>query len=124
MAYCPYSNFAVGSTLLTEQDSRIYTGCNIENSAMSPAICAERTAVSKAVCDGYRKFKVVVVVAEQQQEFTAPCGVCRQTLNEFRSSSGDMDVYLSRPAMDLVLCTKLSHILPLSFKLHNNAFCN
>lgn len=113
-AYCPYSNFSVGAALLTEDDSRVFTGCNIENSTLAPSICAERAAISKAVCDGYIKFTKVAVVAHQQ-EFTAPCGVCRQTLNEFCSSDGDMEIYLSRPTLDKVLCTKLSQILPLSF---------
>lgn len=113
-AYCPYSNFSVGAALLTEDGSKVYTGCNIENSTLTPTICAERTAISKAVCDGYIKFTKVAVVAHQQ-EFTAPCGVCRQALNEFRSSDGDMEIYLSRPTHDKVLCTKLSQILPLSF---------
>ncbi|XP_041982237.1 cytidine deaminase-like [Aricia agestis] len=114
-AYVPYSNFAVGSAILTEEDSKVYTGCNIENSALTPCICAERAAVPKAVCDGYLKFKIVAVVAHQKDSFTAPCGVCRQTLSEFRGSDGDIDIYLSRPTMDKVLCTKLSQILPLSF---------
>ncbi|KAJ0174519.1 hypothetical protein K1T71_009627 [Dendrolimus kikuchii] len=113
-AYCPYSNFAVGVTILTEEDAKEYTGFNIENAALSPSICAERSAISRAVCDGYLKFKAVAVVAHQK-EFTAPCGVCRQTLNEFVGSDGDMEVYLSRPTLDNVLRTKLSHLLPLSF---------
>lgn len=113
-AYCPYSNFAVGVTILTEEDSQEYTGCNIENSALSPSICAERAAISKAVCDGYLKYKAVAVVAHQSH-FTAPCGVCRQTLSEFVGSDGDMEIYLSKPTLDEVLCTKLSQILPLSF---------
>lgn len=113
-AYCPYSNFSVGAALLTEDDGRVYTGCNIENATLAPSICAERAAISKAVCDGYTRFTKVGVVAHQQ-EFTAPCGVCRQTLNEFASSDGDIDIYLSKPTLDRVLCTKLSKILPLSF---------
>ncbi|XP_028029345.1 uncharacterized protein LOC114242403 [Bombyx mandarina] len=113
-AYCPYSNFSVGAAILTEEDSRMYAGCNIENSTLTPSMCAERSAVAKAVCDGYTKFKCVAIVAHQR-EFTAPCGVCRQTLNEFCSSDGDIEIYLSRPTMDTVLCTKLSQLLPLSF---------
>lgn len=113
-AYCPYSNFAVGAALLTEDGGKIYTGCNIENSTLTPSICAERAGISRAVCEGYTKFTRVAVVAHQQ-EFTAPCGVCRQTLNEFCSSEGDIDIYLSKPTLDKVLCTKLSKILPLSF---------
>ncbi|CAG4991214.1 cytidine deaminase-like [Colias croceus] len=114
-AYCPYSNFAVGAALITEEDSKVYSGCNIENSTMTPSICAERAAIPKAVCDGYLKFKTIAVVAHQQDSYTAPCGVCRQALSEFRGSDGDIEIYLSKPTMDKVLCTKLSEILPLSF---------
>ncbi|XP_034834560.1 cytidine deaminase-like [Maniola hyperantus] len=114
-AYCPYSNFAVGAAILTEEDSKVYTGFNIENSTLSPSICAERAAVPRAVCDGYLKFKMVAVAAHQHDSYTAPCGVCRQTLSEFRGSDGDMDIYLCKPTMDQVLCTKLSRLLPLSF---------
>ncbi|KAM3965848.1 cytidine deaminase [Aphomia sociella] len=113
-SYCPYSNFAVGAAILTEDDNKVFTGCNIENSALGPTICAERAATPKAVSEGYTKFKCVAVVAHQQN-FTAPCGVCRQTLSEFCGSDGDIDVYLSKPQMDKVLCTKLSDLLPLSF---------
>lgn len=114
-AYCPYSNFAVGAAILTEDDGKIYTGCNIENAALSPSICAERSAIPQAVINGYTKLTKVAVVAHQETSFTAPCGVCRQTLNEFCGSDGDIEVYLSRPTLDDVLCTKLSKLLPLSF---------
>lgn len=113
-AYCPYSNFKVGCALLTEDGNKVYTGCNIENSTLSPTLCAERTAIGKSVCDGYVKFKIVAVVAHQEN-FTAPCGVCRQTLSEFRGSDGDMEVYLGKPSHDKVLRTKLSNILPLAY---------
>ncbi|XP_045451432.1 cytidine deaminase-like [Melitaea cinxia] len=113
-AYCPYSNFAVGAAILTE-DSKVYTGCNIENSTLNPCICAERTAIAKAASDGYLKLKAVAVVAHQKNSFTAPCGICRQTLSEFRGSSGDIEIYLCKPSMDKVLCTKISELLPLSF---------
>ncbi|CAK1587133.1 unnamed protein product [Parnassius mnemosyne] len=115
-AYCPYSNFAVGAAILTQDDSKVYTGCNIENAALTPCICAERAAIPKAVCDGYLKFKMIAIVAHQQESFTAPCGVCRQTLTEFCGSDGDIEIYLSKPAMDKVLCTKLSQLLPLAFR--------
>lgn len=114
-AYCPYSNFAVGAALLSEQESGVYAGCNIESSTLAPSICAERAAIAKAVCEGSLKFSMVAVVAHQKDSFTAPCGVCRQTLSEFRGSSGDIDVYLAKPTMETVLCTKLSNLLPLSF---------
>ncbi|CAH2044016.1 unnamed protein product, partial [Iphiclides podalirius] len=114
-AYCPYSNFAVGAAILTESESKVYTGCNIENATLTPSICAERAAVPKAVSDGHLKFKMVAITAHQESSFTAPCGVCRQTLSEFCSSDGDIEIYLSKPTMDKVLCTKLSKLLPLSF---------
>ncbi|XP_026746306.1 uncharacterized protein LOC113507624 [Trichoplusia ni] len=113
-SYCPYSNFAVGCAIFTEEEGKVYTGCNIENSTLSPTLCAERTAIGKAVSEGHLKFKTVAVVAHQQ-DFTAPCGVCRQTLSEFRGSDGDIEVFLSRPTFDDVLCTTLSNLLPLSY---------
>lgn len=113
-AYCPYSNFAVGSAILTEEDGKVYTGCNIENATMTPCMCAERTAVGKAVSDGYLKFKTVAVIAHQRY-FTAPCGVCRQTLSEFRSSNGDIEIFLGKPTLDKVLCTSISELLPLAY---------
>ncbi|KAJ2945765.1 hypothetical protein O0L34_g607 [Tuta absoluta] len=114
-AYIPYSKFAVGAAILTEEDQKVYTGCNIENAALGPSICAERAAVPKAVTDGYLKLKMCAIVAHQEKSFTAPCGVCRQTLSEFPSSTGDIEIYLSKPTMDKVLCTSLSKLLPLSF---------
>lgn len=113
-SYCPYSNFPVGAAILTEEDAKVFWGCNIENSTLSPTICAERCAIPKAVSEGYLKFKAVAVIAHQT-DFTAPCGVCRQTLNEFRGSNGDIDIYLGKPSLDKVLCTKISQLLPISY---------
>lgn len=87
-SYSPYSGFAVGAALLCE-DGEIITGCNIESASYTPTICAERTAFSKAVSQGKRKFKAIAIVggkAEQmlgQVDFCAPCGVCRQVMMEF-----------------------------------------
>ena len=85
-AYIPYSNFAVGAALLTE-NGKIYDGCNIENASFTPTNCAERTAVFKAVSEGERKFKAIAVVGgkanESISEYITPCGVCRQVLAEF-----------------------------------------
>ena len=80
-AYVPYSGFRVGAALLTE-DGRIYTGCNIENAAYSPTICAERTAVAKAVSEGHRSFTAIAVTGDNG-DYLRPCGVCRQVLAEF-----------------------------------------
>lgn len=85
-AYVPYSNWAVGAALLT-QDGRVYKGCNIENAAYTPTNCAERTAVFKAVSEGDSKFEAIAVVGgtkgEAPSSFCSPCGVCRQVLMEF-----------------------------------------
>lgn len=113
-SYSPYSNFKVGAAILTEDDSKVFSGCNVESATFTPTLCAERAAIPKAVGEGYLKFKMIAVVAHQN-EYTAPCGVCRQMLSEFRGTDGDMEVYLSRPTMDQVLCTKLSHLLPLAY---------
>ena len=80
-AYCPYSGFAVGAALLC-QDGTIYTGCNIESSAYTPTVCAERTAFFKAVSEGKREFVCIAVAGGRKDAdllpITTPCGVCRQ----------------------------------------------
>ena len=84
-AYTPYSGFAVGAALLTS-DGTVYTGCNIENAAFTPTVCAERVAVFRAVADGKRDFAAIAVVGGKAGESAArctPCGVCRQVLAEF-----------------------------------------
>lgn len=86
-AYVPYSNYAVGAALLME-DGRIITGVNVENSSYGLTICAERTAVFKAVSEGYRKILAVAVATDNAG---SPCGACRQVLTEF---AGDVPVYL------------------------------
>ena len=77
-AYAPYSHFRVGAALLA-RSGRVYTGCNIENVAWA-TICAERTALYKAVSEGERAFEAIAVVT---QTGITPCGVCRQVLMEF-----------------------------------------
>jgi cytidine deaminase len=78
-AYAPYSNYSVGASLLT-RSGHVYTGCNVENAVYSETICAERTAVVKAVSAGERDF---VAMAVATRDGGAPCGACRQVLNEF-----------------------------------------
>ena len=80
-AYCPYSHFPVGAALECG-DGTVFTGCNIENAAYGATICAERTAVAKAVSEGHRDF-VRIAVAGGGASFCPPCGVCRQVLAEF-----------------------------------------
>lgn len=84
-AYAPYSGFAVGAALLAT-DGTVYTGCNIENAAFTPTVCAERVAVFRAVADGKRDFSAIAVVGGKAGERAGrctPCGVCRQVLAEF-----------------------------------------
>lgn len=80
-AYVPYSGFHVGAALLCK-DGTIFTGCNIENSAYGPTNCAERTAIFKAVSEGYCEFQAIAIISDSKK-LTAPCGVCRQVMAEF-----------------------------------------
>ncbi len=79
-AYVPYSNFHVGAAVLTD-DGKVYSGCNIEIASYSPTLCAERTAIFKAVSEGSTKIKEIAVVGDANPTF--PCGVCRQVIREF-----------------------------------------
>ena len=80
-AYAPYSHFQVGAALLAK-DGRVFTGCNVENATYGATICAERTAVTKAVSEGVREFEKIAIVASSG-DYAAPCGICRQVLFEF-----------------------------------------
>lgn len=108
MAYVPYSGFRVGAALLTE-DNKIYSGCNIEISSYSPTICAERTAIFKAVSEGHRKIKAIAVVGDSN--YTFPCGVCRQVLREFGKNA---NIIIANSLDDYKIFT-LDEILPYSF---------
>lgn len=108
-AYCPYSHFAVGAALEC-RDGTVFTGCNIENAAYSPTICAERTAIAKAVSEGHTDF-VRIAVASRGSDFCVPCGVCRQVLQEF---APDIEVIcLNHRGEEMTL--SLKELLPYSF---------
>ncbi len=84
-SYAPYSHYNVGAALLAD-NGKIYKGCNVENAAFGPTCCAERVAFFKAVSEGEKAFDAVAVVggkADNENSFTAPCGVCRQVMSEF-----------------------------------------
>lgn len=109
MSYSPYSKFRVGAALLTKSND-IITGCNVENVSYGLAICAERTALVKAVSEGHREFKAIAVSTDVQSTFTYPCGACRQFIAEF----GEVDIYLVT-ADGGVRKSSLSEVLPFSF---------
>ena len=90
-SYVPYSQFPVGAALLTE-DGRVFTGCNVENAAYGSTICAERTALVKAVSEGRRAF-AALAVAGRSEDYCWPCGACRQMLYEF---APDLTVLVAR----------------------------
>ena len=111
-SYAPYSDFLVGSALLTE-DGQIYTGCNIENSAFGPSICAERTAIFKAVSEGHRDFVAIAISGGKRDgelQYCAPCGVCRQVMREFSKPS--FKIYLAKSADEYREYT-LGELLPI-----------
>jgi cytidine deaminase len=80
-AYAPYSGFSVGAAVLTG-DGRVYSGCNVENVSYGLTICAERTALVKAVSEGHRDIRAVAIYAGTEQ-YCSPCGACRQVIAEF-----------------------------------------
>lgn len=118
-AYNPYSHFFVGACLLTK-NLEVFSGCNIENAAYSPTICAERAALSKAMADGKRLFTKVAVIAKgadfETRDITAPCGTCRQMLFEASQLSGvDIEVIMSDTKMKKIVVATISELLPFAF---------
>ncbi len=114
-AYAPYSNFFVGAALMTA-DRKIYTGMNIENSAYSATVCAERVALFSALAAGERDFCAIAVVGGKEgniEDFCSPCGVCRQALSEF--CTPDFKIYLTNGKETRAFT--LEELLPESFSL-------
>ena len=114
-SYSPYSGYQVGAALMT-RDGQIYTGCNIENAGYTPTVCAERTAVFKAVSEGKFSFKGIAIVGGKKSgelQYAFPCGVCRQVLREFTDPS-EFTVLVAKNEEDYVERT-LEELLPDSF---------
>jgi len=112
-AYAPYSHFRVGAALLA-QDGSIHTGCNIENSSYGLTICAERTAIFKAVSEGKRDF-VALAIATDEPGYTPPCGACRQVLFDL---AGDIRIIMTNSKTQLKV-VRLKSLLPLAFSSKN-----
>lgn len=112
-AYVPYSRFPVGAALECA-DGSVFTGCNVENSALGSTICAERTAIVKAVSEGRRKFVRIAIYGEGEN-YCMPCGACRQVLSEFARNT-DMEVLCTRSGGRYV-SYRLSQLMPHPFEL-------
>ena len=113
-AYAPYSKFKVGASILTE-DGTIYTGCNVENASFGATNCAERTAIFKAVSEGHRKIKAVAVVGSDN-EYTYPCGICRQVMVEFAHE--DFKIIIVKNVNEYMV-KDMNEILPGAFTIEN-----
>ena len=103
-AYAPYSNYKVGAAILVE-DGRVFTGVNVENASYGLSICAERTAVFKAVSEGARKILAVAICTANAG---SPCGACRQVLFEF---GGDIPVWYT-DTKGTVIESNLGFLIP------------
>ena len=109
-AYVPYSHFPVGAVLLTK-NGNIYTGVNIENASFGLTNCGERTAIFKAVSEGARDFKELIVYGQTEKPIS-PCGACRQVMAEFFEP--DLPVTLVSQNKSTVVMT-VKELLPYSF---------
>jgi cytidine deaminase len=111
-AYAPYSRFPVGAAVLTK-NGKIYTGCNVENAAYPSGICAERTAIFKAVSEGERELVAIAVIGPTEQPLS-PCGACRQVMAEFSDADSPL-IVLSCSAGGPMTIETLAALLPRSF---------
>ena len=108
-SYSPYSHFPVGAAL-EGADGAVYTGCNVENAAYGSCICAERTALVKAVSEGCQSFRRLAVVGNGG-DYCWPCGSCRQMLYEF---APELEILVARGDHDFIKTT-LRELMPHGF---------
>ena len=107
-SYVPYSHFPVGAALLCK-DGTVFTGCNVENAAYGSTICAERTALVKAVSEGHRDDFVTLAVVGNSADYCWPCGACRQMLYEFAPELRLLVANREHEYVELRLCDLLRH---------------
>jgi cytidine deaminase len=113
-AYSPYSGFKVGAALFTG-DGKVYTGVNIENASYGLTVCAERTAIFKAVSEGVRKIGALAVACDTDAYGSAfPCGACRQVMAEFLDDEADIIISINTGEYKIY---KLKELLPHAFRL-------
>jgi cytidine deaminase len=105
-AYAPYSNFLVGAAVRT-RDGRVFEGVNVENAAYPLGICAEKTALGRAVSDGVRPGEIEALAVN-----ASPCGGCRQWFHEFR-----IDRVIYRRANGEIAVVSPDELLPDTFEL-------
>lgn len=108
-AYCPYSNFPVGAIIVTK-NGKVYSGCNVENAAYGSTICAERSAICKMIAAGERQIEWVVIYTPTDIA-SAPCGACRQVINEFGPDARVVSICDSKDEINVLL----SDLLPRAF---------
>ena len=112
LSYSPYSNFKVGAAVLTK-DGKVFLGANIENSAYSMCMCAERNALYHAYMNGYKKEDIeALALCADTEEPCSPCGACRQVISELFPS--DAPIYMSNMKGD-VQETNAVELLPFAF---------
>lgn len=109
-AYAPYSKFSVGAAVETG-DGRIFAGCNIESSTYGLTVCAERVALWKALSEGVREFKRIVIVTDTE-ELVPPCGACRQIIWDFCHAETEIVMATSVGATKTLT---IEQLLPLAF---------
>lgn len=123
LSYCPYSGFPVGAALLCA-DGSVFTGCNVENAAYGSSICAERTALLKAVSEGHRDDFTRLAVVGNSKDYCWPCGSCRQMLFEFAPGLTLLVANGERDFVKLTLDELLPHGFgPKSLETENGASC-
>ncbi|GMM33527.1 cytidine deaminase [Saccharomycopsis crataegensis] len=111
LSYSPYSNFRVGATILTTCGEYI-SGANVENASYGACICAERTAITRAVVSGFKSFRAIGISTDLKDKIGSPCGICRQVIREFGLN---VSIYLFNVDGSKYFRVQLKDILPLSF---------
>ncbi len=112
-AYAPYSKFQVGAVVLTE-DGQMFEGCNVENASYGLTICAERNAIFQMVARAKRKIMAIVIYTPTNEP-TAPCGACRQVINEFGPNARVISICDGQAE----IVSSMKEMLPLAFGPEN-----